>query len=172
MRGLTSTLILVVVLAGLGGYIYFVDSKRPESSPGSDSATPKTKVFSVDAEKIDELAVTAGGETSLLKKDKDGWKMIQPSANDADAAEAISVAQSLSNIERSRVVDENPADLKEYGLAAPAITVAFKAQGNVSGSLLLGEKTPTTSDMYAMKGGDKKVFLRSEERRVGKECRL
>ena len=36
MRGLTSTLLLVVVLAGLGGYIYFVDSKRP----ASDIATP------------------------------------------------------------------------------------------------------------------------------------
>ena len=32
MRGLTSTLVLVVVLAGLGGYIYFVDSKKPAAS--------------------------------------------------------------------------------------------------------------------------------------------
>ena len=53
MRGLTSTLILVAVLAGLGGYIYFVDSKRPAPGPEGDAA--KSKVFSVDAEKIDEL---------------------------------------------------------------------------------------------------------------------
>ena len=46
MRGLTSTLILVVVLAGLGGYIYFVDSKRP--APGADgSSAAKEKVFTV-----------------------------------------------------------------------------------------------------------------------------
>ena len=31
MRGLTSTLVLIVVLAGLGGYIYFVASKRPDA---------------------------------------------------------------------------------------------------------------------------------------------
>jgi hypothetical protein len=44
MRGLTSTLILVAVLAGLGGYIYFVDAKRPAST-GADDAAPKTKIF-------------------------------------------------------------------------------------------------------------------------------
>jgi len=158
MRGLASTLILVLVLAGLGGDIYFVDSKKPDSSATPEGATPKTKLFAVDTDKIEELKVTAGGETSLLKKDKDGWKMIQPSATDADPAETINVAQGLSNIETSRTVDENPKDLKEYGLAAPAITVEFKSS-NASGSLLLGDKTPSNSDMYAMKGGDKKVFL-------------
>ena len=68
------------------------------------------------------------------------------------------MAQAISNIEMSRTIDENPADLKEYGLTAPVATVEFKA-GNTSGSLTLGEKTPTMGDMYAMKGGDKKVFL-------------
>ena len=37
MGRLTSTLLLVVVLAGLGGYIYFVDSKRPADAPGATS---------------------------------------------------------------------------------------------------------------------------------------
>jgi len=36
MRGLKSTIALVVVLAGLGAYIYFVVSKMPEGSSGSD----------------------------------------------------------------------------------------------------------------------------------------
>ena len=45
MRGLTSTILLVVVLAGLGGYIYFVENKKPAggadtpSSPTTSAAT-------------------------------------------------------------------------------------------------------------------------------------
>ncbi|MEO8677932.1 MAG: DUF4340 domain-containing protein [Vicinamibacterales bacterium] len=158
MRGITSTLILVAVLAGLGGYIYFVDSKRPASAGAEDSSAPKTKVFSVETEKIDELKITTGGESSLLKKSADGWKMIEPTATEADPAEVISVAQAISGLEMSRTIDENPADLKEYGLAPPTVSVEFKA-GNTSGSIALGEKTPTLGDMYAIKGGDKKVFL-------------
>ena len=69
MRGLTSTLVLVVVLAGLGAYIYFVDSKRPAASADGSSAT-KEKVFTVEADKINELRVTYQGESSLLQKDR------------------------------------------------------------------------------------------------------
>ena len=53
MRGLTSTLILVVVLAGLGAYIYFVDSKRPAASPDGSSAV-REKVFTVEGDKVND----------------------------------------------------------------------------------------------------------------------
>lgn len=157
MRGLTSTLLLVVVLAGLGAYIYFVDSKR---SPASLSGEPaKEKVYSVETDKIDEIKITAGGETTLLKKSEAGWKMIEPAAADADPAEAIGVAQAISSLERVRVVDENPADVAQYGLANPAVRVEFKAQGNVSGTLKLGDKNATQGELYAQKNDEKTVFL-------------
>lgn len=69
MRGLTSTLILVVVLAGLGGYIYFVDSKKPAASANADgSSGPKEKVFTLESTKVNELRINYKGESSLLKK--------------------------------------------------------------------------------------------------------
>ena len=134
MRGLTSTLVLVVVLAGLGGYIYFVDSKKPAASADGSSAT-KEKVFTVEADKINELRITFQGESSLLKKDASGWKMIEPTPIEADPPEAIGVASALTNVEIVRVVDENAANLEQFGLANPPITVAFKAEGGASGTL-------------------------------------
>src|SRR5262245_44535835 len=98
MRGLTSTLLLVVVLAGLGAYIYFVDSKRPAPSADGSPAT-LGKVFTVEADKINELRVTYQGESTLLKKDASGWKVVEPAAGEADPAEAIGVATSLSNVD-------------------------------------------------------------------------
>lgn len=157
MRGLTSTILLIVVLAGLGGYIYFVDSKRPASSLGSEAA--KEKVYSVETDKIDEIKITAGGETTLLKKSEAGWKMIEPAQADADPTETIGVAQALSSLERVRVVDENPKDLGQYGLENPAVRVEFKAQGNVNGALKLGDKNATQGELYAQKNDEKAVFL-------------
>jgi hypothetical protein len=158
MRGLTSTIVLIVVLAGLGGYIYFVESKKPAASTGSDGGPAKEKVYALDVDKIDEVKLTYNGESSLLRKSDAGWKMFEPVETDADPAEAVSVAQALANLELVRVVDENPTDLAKFGLAKPPIAVEFKA-GGVSGSLMLGNKNPTQGEMYALKGGDKKVFL-------------
>ena len=156
MRGLTSTIILIVVLAGLGGYIYFVDSKRPE--PGVDGGAATEKVYALEVDKIDELKLTYNGETSLLRKSASGWAMVEPVPTEADPAEAISLAQALTNLERVRVLDENPGDLTPFGLAQPPIIVEFKGAG-VSGSLKLGRKTPTQGEMYAQKNGEKAVFL-------------
>ena len=156
MRGLTSTLVLIVVLAGLGGYIYFVDSKRPE--PGVDGGAATEKVYALEVDKIDELKLTYNGETSLLRKSASGWTMVEPVQTEADPAEAISLAQALTNLERVRVLDENPGDLTPFGLAQPPIIVEFKGAG-VSGSLKLGRKTPTQGEIYAQKNGEKAVFL-------------
>jgi hypothetical protein len=158
MGRLTSTLILVVVLAGLGAYIYFVDSKKPRA--GADgSSTVKEKVFTVDAAKINELRITYTGESTLLKKDNSGWKIVEPAPMEADPPEAIGVATALSNVEIVRVVDDNPADLEQFGLAKPAITVEYKGEGGVSGTLKLGNKNATQGEMYALKNNDKRVFL-------------
>ncbi len=156
MRGLTSTIVLVLVLAGLGGYIYFVDSKRPEPGLGGDTAT--AKVYALEVDTINEVKLTYNGETSLLRKSDSGWAMVEPVQTEADPAEVISLVQALVNLELVRVLDENPGDLAPFGLAAPSIAVEFKGAG-VSGSLKLGRKTPTQGEMYAQKNGEKAVFL-------------
>ncbi|MBY0497115.1 MAG: DUF4340 domain-containing protein [Cyanobacteria bacterium] len=159
MRGLTSTLILVVVLAGLGAYIYFVDSKRPAASAGGSSPETREKVFTIEADKINELRVVFAGESSLLRKEPGGWKMIEPAAIEADPPEAIGVATALANVDIVRVVDENATNLEQFGLANPSITVSFKAEGGAEGTLKLGSKNVTQGEIYALKDGEKRVFL-------------
>ena len=158
MRGLTSTLILVVVLAGLGAYIYFVDSKRPAASADGSSAT-KEKVFNVESDKINELRITYQGQTAALQKEGAGWKMTAPAQIDAEPPEAIGVASALSNVEIVRVVDENATNLEQFGLANPAITVEYKTDGGASGTLRLGNKNATQGEIYALKNDEKRVFL-------------
>src|SRR5262245_2205738 len=136
-------LALVVVLAGLGGYIYFVDSKRPSSDVAA-----KQKVFEgLAAEKIEEISLTNDGESSTLKKDNGTWKMTAPAASDADQSEVSSITSNLTNLEVNRVIDENAANLADYGLAKPKVSVSFKGQGGLSGELLLGDKTATQGDL-------------------------
>ena len=154
MRGLTSTILLVLVLAGLGGYIYFVDSNRP-----AGGIEDKQKVFTVEADAIDEVTVTADGETTTLRKTDGTWKITAPVATDADANEVSGLTSAISGLEVNRVVEENASNLADYGLAEPRIKIAFKGQGNAAGELHIGSKNPTESDLYAVKAGEKRVFL-------------
>src|SRR5262249_4888530 len=60
----------------------------------------------------------------------------------------------------SRVIEERPSDLKQYGLETPQIDVEFKsADGKASGHLFVGQKTATGSNLYARRNDDPKVFL-------------
>ena len=158
MRGLWSTIALIVVLAGLGAYIYFVDSKRPATT-AVEGEPAREKFFSVETDKINEIRLTVKGQPMLLRKEEGGWKMIEPIAVDADPPEALGMAQAISSIESVREVVENPSDLAQFGLAEAPIQVEFKAEGGASGSFKLGNKNPQQSEVYAMKGGDNTVVL-------------
>jgi hypothetical protein len=158
MRGLRSTVALIVVLAGLGAYIYFVTWKKPEK----EAEPKKDKVFaSLQTDKIDEIRVKAAkGDTTTLKKQDSGWQIAAPVTANADPAEVSSLTNNLGIVEVSRVVDENPADLKDYGLATPRMEVEFKTSGDKDfQKLVIGDKSPTGSDVFAKKNGEKRVFL-------------
>src|SRR5438105_13546321 len=78
MRGLKSTIALIVVLGGLGAYIYFVTWKQPEGA--ADPTKKQDKVFAgLDSSKIEEIKVTsAAGDATTIKKDAAGWQVTQP----------------------------------------------------------------------------------------------
>jgi hypothetical protein len=160
MRGLKSTIALVIVLAGLGAYIYFVTWKQPEA--GADTGKKQEKVFAaLDSSKIDEVKVTsAAGDATTVKKNTDGWQLVQPLTAKADDGEISTLTSALASTEIVRVIDENPGNLNEYGLSNPRIEVDFKASGDKDyRKLLIGDKTATGSDLYAKRNDDKRVFL-------------
>src|SRR5712692_3442993 len=158
MRGLRSTIALVVVLAGLGAYIYFVTWKTPE---GGDSGKKQEKVFAgLDAGKIEEIKILpASGDATTVKKDPGGWQIVQPLTAKADESEASSITSALASAEITQVIDENPSNLNEYGLSNPRLEVDFKLSGDKEyRKLLIGEKTPTGGGLYAKRNDEKKVF--------------
>jgi hypothetical protein len=161
MRGLRSTIALLVVLLGLGAYIYFVTWKRPEG--GAEAA--KERVFvSLEGDKIDEIKVKSeSGDTTTVRKANAKWQVAAPIMVKADDMQVGAIATNLSTLETTRVVDENPADLKEYGLDSPRISIEFKASGDKTYGdfhrLIIGAKSPTGGDLFARRDADKRVIL-------------
>ena len=157
MRGIRSLLVLLVIAAGFGAYLYFVEAKRDTL----DTGEKRDKVFSVEADKVEEITVKSeSGDRTTLKKNGSEWQIVAPAdkAAHADAAEASGISTNLSNLEQQRVVEENAQRLADFGLDKPRIEVSFKSGGQEQ-TLQIGSKTPTGNDLYAKLAGQSKVFL-------------
>jgi hypothetical protein len=154
MRGVRSFIVLLVIAIPLGWYAYRESLKGPV-----DDSPKRDKVFAVEADKIDELQIKSeSGERTTLRRKGTAWEIVQPATAAADEGTVSGITSNLASVEIQRVIDENPPDLKEYGLAAPRVEVAFKAGGQER-RMQIGEKTPSGTDVYAKLADDKKVFL-------------
>ena len=155
MRGLRSFVGLLAILIALGAYLYFVESKRDPNETGEK----RDKVFTVEADAIEEVTVKAeSGDQTTLRKSGSDWQLVEPTTAPADGTEVSGITSNLARLEQERLVEENPSDLGEFGLAQPRIEVGFKA-GSTEGRLLIGSKTPTGADLYAKTAASPRVFL-------------
>jgi hypothetical protein len=155
--GLRSTIVLLILLAGLGGYIYFVESKR---DPAAADAKPKA-FAGLPADAVEEIRIkNADGEMSHLQRVGDMWQLLEPNKADADAGVIGTVTSNLSSLEVQRVVDENPTDLKQYGLEPARVDLSFRLKDQKDfQQLLVGDKTPSGGDVFAKRPNEKRVFL-------------
>jgi len=160
MRGGRSFIVLIVIAAALGAYIYFVENKRDLADP----AVKKDKVFAdLEPGKIEEIEVHASaGDTTRVKKDGEKWQIVSPEATDADSNEISTLTSTLASLDVQRVVDEAPKAVKDFGLEPPRFTVAFRQSGETAMKKLeIGTKSPTGADLYARVEGQPRLLLLS-----------
>jgi hypothetical protein len=157
-----NTLILLVLAAALGAYVYFVEAKRtPTPDTGTPAPETRSKVFDkLDSSKIDDITIKgSAGEVTHLKKTGTAWQIVQPVQSAVDETEVSGLVSNLGSVEIDRVVDKDPKDLAKYGLANPRVEVGFTAGDKTPHQLRIGSKTATGGDLYAQLGNDKKVML-------------
>ena len=154
MRGLRSTIVLLVVLAGLVGYIYYLN-RKPEP------ADAKKAFAKLNADDIEELRIrSADNQTTTLRKSNGEWKVVEPVKADADTSDVSAIASSLATMDIDRVLDENPGSVKQYGLDPARVQVEFKVKGGKDFRRVdIGDKTATGADVYARLPGEKRVVL-------------
>jgi hypothetical protein len=149
---LVRMLVVLAVALGLGGYLYFYESKQ---EPKPD--TVKEKVFTIEKAKVKELDL-ASLEGAHLVKEGSAWRLSAPLAAPADTTVVEGLLTSLEGLEIEEVVGENVADLAQYGLAQPRVKVTATLEGAQPLTLLLGDQTPDGANVYAKTGASARVF--------------
>lgn len=155
------TIALVVVLALLGAYIWYTFLRA--DAPPLASATPEPEEFlfyDVDPNQIQKVQLEniAQGETVILVRDGDGWRMEAPVQGEAYFLRVDGLVFDLSRIAVDRKLD-TPGDLSSYGLNPAQFQVTITLQDGTVSTLLIGNENPDQNYAYAIKNGDPAVYL-------------
>ena len=94
-------------------------------------------ILEFDREKIDAIEVSRDGTTYQLARSGTDWKIAKPMPARGDYGAIEGLITRLSSGQMQRIVEPEPADLKQYGLDRPSVTAAVHS-GSSRATLLLG----------------------------------
>ncbi|HYL63074.1 MAG TPA: DUF4340 domain-containing protein [Candidatus Methylomirabilis sp.] len=152
-----STLIVVLIAAALGGFVYFYDSKLA-AGPPSDEASWKP-AFSITVGDVSGLTVANKSNPAPIVFAKQGsnWNITQPISTAADQSAVSGIVSDLASdkIERSFAPTDS---LSKYGLDPAAVTINFESKG-ARHTLKLGDKDFSSSLVYAQVDSSKQIGM-------------
>ena len=151
------TLVLALVLAGLGLYLYAIELPQKESHERQDIADKKVLLF--DQETLSGLTIkTDRYELVFARTPERGWVLTAPLSTEADQREVQNLIRALVTGTVSRAVEDHPTNLTPFGLDNPVTTITVTA-GAARETFSIGDSGPLTSTLYVLRESDRKVLL-------------
>lgn len=149
-------LALFVLVAALGTYLWVYEIPRARRE------AEKAKLLPMDTEAVTAITLASADGTVELRKEGDGWRLVQPVDARADDAAVKALLTTLADAEIQKTIDELPADLASFGLDTPKVTVRVTRTGETEPtSLAVGRNTPIGGKVYVRRGDEPKLHLTS-----------
>ena len=154
---LQGLLLAVVLLAVLGGLVWW-SNKKQASADSTKKADTTTKLLSIPDDQFQNIRIKkVTGEVVDLDRDNGKWKLTEPKPLPADQDAVSGVVTNLSSLNTDAVIEENAANMKQYGLADPTLDITIKRKDGKTDEVQIGDDTPTGSGAYARLAGSPKV---------------
>ncbi len=150
------TLIFAIILACIIGFYYYFEVYRaPKIEKKEEEAK---KVFHFEQDDVKKLTIINEEGTLTCQLKGKEWRIVKPIKTECDKDTIDGLIRSLHNLDFSRVVEEEPENLHQFGLADPLVKITFSAKGKEN-TVIVGDENPTGSGAYAQCAGQKKVLL-------------
>lgn len=151
------TVLMVLVLAALGGYVY-VFERQPVEQSQQPSEKPKANILVLDQSKLRQLEVSQNTPAQSVElKLKDAKWTLAGKAVDPGRIETLLTQletwQAADTLEETFELSKAP----DFGLEPPDLILRLN-DGEL-GVLKIGNKTPTNSGYYVLKEGDPRLYL-------------
>ncbi|MBA2251475.1 MAG: DUF4340 domain-containing protein [Nitrospirales bacterium] len=156
MKRYSLTIVMAVLLAGLGGYVYWVE--LPTERTKTETEATEKKLLPFTEREITGVTVhSESGDIVLVSKDG-AWRITAPLQTEADTRAVQSMLRSLVLGKITRVVEEQATALAPFGLDKPSMTLTLTGNSQQE-TVSIGESGPISSTLYAIRASDKKILL-------------
>lgn len=163
MKAFRSVFLLVLVL-GLGGYIYWIDSEKA-STPEREAA--QRRAFSIDLNRLHAVHIRRPEYMIDLRREGDEWRLSSPEnipANQATVRQTLSRLRALSRGELITPADmrERGQTLADFGLAVPVAVLTLE-DSRGSREYRIGNPNPLGTALYVKEESSQNVMLISSD---------
>ena len=156
-------LMLAAIVVGVAALVVLliVVQRRPPPIPEADPTPPKPQISRVDIERIVAVSLTGPGREQpfSMRRTESGWEV-------AGASSAIPIKESrikdilysFGSLYAERVIEEEAADLAQYGLEPPAVVAVATLDDDSTIEVYLGDRTPAGNTWYLGLPGKRIVY--------------
>ncbi|MBW2038919.1 MAG: DUF4340 domain-containing protein [Deltaproteobacteria bacterium] len=152
------TLIFGVVLLGLAAFYYLYEIKF--LGEREEAQKRARKVFAIKKEEVRDILLRMKGKGYEIWRKGEDWVIRYPLKARGDKEVIERLLDDLLKAEEERMLGERGEELKAFGLSPPRAEIVLKGEER-EGAVLIGGENPAHTAVYAMRRGEKDVFLLS-----------
>ncbi len=164
-----TTLILIVLALGLGGFVYFYEVRG--ATQRQEAKAKEQQIFSFEEEQVQSFTVKTKEQTLEFERGTPAtkWLMKAPSKTIASDASVSYLMNLVVKGKSDRAIQVPVAQLQEYGLKQPQATIEVKLKNQTTHQLILGKPDFNRNFLYAQANpavestGDVSVLLVSTD---------
>lgn len=148
------TVVLALLLVALGAYLYFVESKRIADE------SKKKPIVELVPDDVTRVTLTYPDHSEVALDLRDGaWYLSKPLEARADDVTVKALLRTIADGQVKRTIDDPPADLTQFGLAEPSVTIAMTAKDQALPAIKVGRTAAVSASTYVQRADQAKIYL-------------
>ena len=164
-NGITLLILFVVFVCAI--VLYFLLPQRETEKKEADSDLTEEETITVEnlaAEDITAIQIKRKGQDGLSLERKEGvWHLLDVPEASLEEERVTELLDSLNSVTASKALEKNQAELSDYGLAKPAMTIEATTSDGTVHRYDLGAEVPVLGGYYGMASAKDKIYCFSEE---------
>ncbi|AFZ50311.1 DUF4340 domain-containing protein [Dactylococcopsis salina] len=145
-----TTLFLVLIALGLGGYVYWYEIK-PQSQ--EETVTDSQQgLFSFEEDQVQKITIEREGKETLkfirLETAASSWRMKQPEGTPVADSSIVFLLNLLIRDDSNKTFTVQTNQLEQYGLKNPSASISIELKDQTKHKIILGNPTFDEQGIY------------------------